>query len=108
MASATQHRPNTSTPGDGSRTITILDSNPREDSSGEDHPSGPSSVALLRLRGGPRRTRQRVAWDEDVVDNEGAGKKKSKSLFAISQKYIITHLICLFFHLLSLLYLPQT
>ena len=106
MASATQHRPNTSTPGDGSRTITILDSNPREDSSGEDHSSGPSSVALLRLRGGPRRTRQRVAWDEDVVDNEGAGKKKSKSLFVISQKkYTITHLIC---HLLSLLYLPQT
>ena len=35
-------------------------------------------VGVLRLRGA-RRTSQRVAWTEDVVDNEGMGKKKSKS-----------------------------
>ena len=86
MASATRHRPNTLTPLDGSRTITILDSNPREDNLGGRHSSGASPAGSLRLRGGPRRTRQRVAWNEDVVDNEGAGKKKSKSLFVISRR----------------------
>ncbi|KAJ2978110.1 hypothetical protein NUW54_g11333 [Trametes sanguinea] len=35
------------------------------------------STRTLRLRGAPR-NRQRVVWREDVVDNEGAGKKKSK------------------------------
>ncbi|EIW84562.1 hypothetical protein CONPUDRAFT_24922, partial [Coniophora puteana RWD-64-598 SS2] len=79
-ATAAQHRPNTGAPTDGSRTITLRDSQPRpEDDSG----AGPSSgeahvVGALRLRGQPRRTRARVAWDEGVVDNEGAGKKKSK------------------------------
>ena len=37
-------------------------------------------VPVLRLRGGPR-SQQRVAWREGVVDNENAGKKKSKSAF---------------------------
>ncbi|GMK55227.1 hypothetical protein CspeluHIS016_0202830 [Cutaneotrichosporon spelunceum] len=37
----------------------------------------PSSVGVLRLRGGPGR-RQRVVWTSDTVDNEGMGKKKSK------------------------------
>ena len=35
-------------------------------------------TGTLRLRGGPR-DRPRVVWDEDVVDNEGLGRKKSKS-----------------------------
>jgi hypothetical protein len=34
-------------------------------------------VGVLRLRGGP--TRRRVVWRDDTVDNEGMGKKKSKS-----------------------------
>lgn len=36
----------------------------------------------LQLRGGPV-TNRRVQWDEDVVDNEGLGRKSSKgaSLF---------------------------
>ena len=45
--------------------------------------------AVLRLRGAARegeeveaegsvRTRRRIQWAEDVVDNEGMGKKKSK------------------------------
>lgn len=37
------------------------------------------TVGVLKLRGAQRRTCQRVAWDADVVDNEGCGKKKSKS-----------------------------
>ncbi len=75
-------RPNTSAASDGSRTITIQDSNPREEganSSGED-----SEVGRLRLRGATRRDRAgrpRVVWREDVVDNEGAGRKSSKSSF---------------------------
>jgi protein phosphatase 1 regulatory subunit 11 len=76
-------RPSASAPSDGSRTITIRDSQPREEgtgsSSGED-----SGVGMLRLRGAPRtrdRNRPRVVWREDVVDNEHAGKKSSKSLY---------------------------
>ena len=37
-----------------------------------------NTVGVLHLRGGRRRG-PRVAWTEDVVDNEGMGKKKSKS-----------------------------
>jgi len=59
-------------PTDGSRTITLRDSQPRPEDDGD------LVVGALRLRGEPRRTRQRVAWDEDVIDNEGCGKKKSK------------------------------
>ena len=37
------------------------------------------SIGVLRLRGGPIQ-RQKVNWTEETVDNEGMGKKKSKSL----------------------------
>lgn len=58
------------------------DVQPRPDggSSGDPASLEEASIGALRLRGGPRRTRQRVAWNVDVVDNEGAGKKKSKSM----------------------------
>ncbi|KAG1835124.1 phosphatase inhibitor-domain-containing protein [Suillus variegatus] len=69
-----QGRTYTSAPADGSRTITLHDSQPRP----EDDASQPGVAGTLRLRGEPRKTRQRVAWDEDVIDNEGCGKKKSK------------------------------
>jgi len=36
-------------------------------------------AGTLRLRGAPR-DGPRVAWDEHVVDNEGLGRKKSKSM----------------------------
>jgi len=39
--------------------------------------TGPAPAGTLRLRGGLR-NRPRVVWDEDVVDNEGLGRKKSK------------------------------
>jgi protein phosphatase 1 regulatory subunit 11 len=97
---ATQGRSHTSAPTDGSRTITLLDSQPRpEDDVG---PSSDSIVGALRLRGEPRRTRQRVVWDEDVIDNEGCGKKKSKSTYF--QPWILAMLTNVPF---SLLYIPQ-
>lgn len=75
-------RPSASAPSDGSRTITLLDSQPEEGRSGS---SGEDDVGTLRLHGAPRtreRNRPRVVWREDVVDNEGAGKKSSKSEYA--------------------------
>ncbi|KAF9802976.1 hypothetical protein IEO21_09766 [Rhodonia placenta] len=72
---ATRPRPSTSAPSDGSRTITVHDNQPGE---GDASPNANSeSVGRLRLRGAPR-NRPRVVWREDVVDNEGAGKKSSK------------------------------
>ncbi|KAG9047297.1 hypothetical protein FS837_002605 [Tulasnella sp. UAMH 9824] len=60
--------------------MTIRDSQPQEDeASGSDErraePAQRSGV--LKLRGGPK-SRPQVQWTDDVVDNEGAGKKKSK------------------------------
>ncbi|KZT02262.1 uncharacterized protein LAESUDRAFT_685741 [Laetiporus sulphureus 93-53] len=68
-------RPRPSAPSDGSRTITL-----NETQSGEEgtlSEAGGESIGRLRLRGATR-THQRVVWREDVVDNEGAGKKSSK------------------------------
>ena len=90
MATAMQWRPHTLAPTDGSRTITLRDSQPLPEdgdaagssatpSSGEPH----TTVGVLKLRGVQRRTRQRVAWGADVVDNEGCGKKKSKSAYFV-------------------------
>lgn len=77
---ASRPGPSTGTPTDGSRTIVVHDSQPREDSGNGDDASGGGrpNDGILRLRGGPR-NRPRVAWTEDVIDNEGMGKKKSKS-----------------------------
>jgi hypothetical protein len=70
---------------DSSRTLTIQDI----------HSNGSSTsdgvmVGVLRLRGGHRTigNHPQVAWDEDVVDNEGCGRKKSKSAF------VAFYLIC--------------
>ncbi|GBE88061.1 Type 1 phosphatases regulator YPI1 [Sparassis crispa] len=71
---ATRQRP--LTPLDGSRTITLQDSQRAEDTSVPNAASS-ETVGALRLRGAPR-NRQQVVWREDVVDNEGAGRKSSK------------------------------
>ncbi|THU97230.1 hypothetical protein K435DRAFT_663012 [Dendrothele bispora CBS 962.96] len=82
MAS-TRRRPHTSAPGDGSRTITITNT-PADEQHGDDAPeesSGEPStrvVGSLKLRASNKKTRQRVGWSDDVVDNEGCGKKSSK------------------------------
>ena len=87
MALNTRMRPSTGTPNDGSRTITIRDSQPRDEGdegagAGDVNVDGVDQtgrdVGVLRLRGGPS-NQPRVSWKEDVVDNEGMGKKKSKS-----------------------------
>lgn len=75
MSHTVAHGPSTSAPSDGSRTLILHDAQPessRHDSNGNGHDVGP-----LRLRG-VHRNQQRVSWEEDVVDNEGMGKKKTK------------------------------
>lgn len=70
-------RPSPAAMSEASRTVTLL-----ETEHTQDIPAGDEPVGALRLRGAPRqRTRetQRVVWRDDVVDNEGAGKKSSKS-----------------------------
>ena len=78
---ASRAGPSFSSPTHGSRTMTITSAPPvHGNDDGDDienRPDGP--VGVLRLRGGPRNPRQRVVWDDDVVDNEGCGRKKSKS-----------------------------
>ena len=82
MYTATRNGPSTSAPGDSSRTLTITNNPTREENGDEqvDVPEGGQRVGTLRLRT-TRLTGPRVAWDEDVIDNEGFGKKKSKSIF---------------------------
>ncbi|KZP00594.1 hypothetical protein CALVIDRAFT_533598 [Calocera viscosa TUFC12733] len=75
----TRLRPNTGAPTNGSRTLVLDDAQPREEGADE---TGDSSRpheydGVLRLRGGPD-TRPHVVWSEDVIDNEGLGRKKSK------------------------------
>lgn len=77
----------------GSRTLTVEN----------DNSESREPVGVLHLRGTNDLSRdmaqreapppaRRVVWTEDTVDNEGMGKKKSKSMFALTN---------------SLLYLPQ-
>ncbi|KAL5486230.1 YPI1 [Sanghuangporus weigelae] len=67
--------PSTIAPSDGSRTIVLRETQPREE---EEEPS----VGVLQLRATSRPRAQgrppRVTWTEDVVDNEHMGKKKTK------------------------------
>jgi hypothetical protein len=93
-------RPAQGSATDDSRTITIHDPAPRElHPVDPDIPEGTEDgnedglnragqpVLVLNLQGGGNDVRrkkkagQRVVWKEDVIDNEGAGKKKSKSPF---------------------------
>ena len=82
MYAATRNGPSTSAPGDSSRTLTITNNPTREETCDEqgDNPEGGQIIGTLHLRT-TRQTGPRVAWDEDVIDNEGFGKKKSKSNF---------------------------
>lgn len=100
----------------GSRTITIHDPAPRElHPADPDIPEGTEDgnedglnrarqpVLVLNLEGGGNDVRrkkkagQRVVWKEDVIDNEGAGKKKSKSLFhlPLTPAWVLTPLYSL-------------
>jgi len=93
----------TSAPSDGSRTITLQDSQPGPDEGRSLGASRePSSASgLLQLRGGPG-SRPRVVWREDVVDNENMGKRSSKST-AICLEYCCSadrtcDLVCCIYH----------
>jgi hypothetical protein len=103
MHTATRNGPSTSAPGDGSRTLTITNNPTREENGDEqgDDPEGGQIIGTLRLRTA-RLTGPRVAWDEDVVDNEGFGKKKSKSklLFPSLTHYSNSHPIVFIYILL--------
>jgi protein phosphatase 1 regulatory subunit 11 len=58
-----------------------------------------TTQAVLHLRGAERgseniqggETRRRIQWAEDVVDNEGMGKKKSKGLSSLFPIYYPSH-----------------
>lgn len=75
----------TSSPADGSRTITVTIDPTKEESSDDTPGQGSSNgtARVLRLRGA-RNTESRVAWDSDVIDNEHMDKKKSKSAWLTS------------------------
>jgi len=62
-------------PNSGSQTITSTNST-------QPHPSSINSDLVLRLRGASSNDRK-VKWDDDVIDNETLGKKKSKSMFLL-------------------------
>ena len=62
----------------------------------------PPLQAVLRLRGaatdvergdGEGSERRRIQWAEDVIDNEGMGKKKSKGMIFISSSLSIIIII---------------
>jgi len=67
-----------------SRTLTQTNAPTRPTGTNHAGPSEPTGV--LKLRGGPSR-RQKVVWSEETVDNEGMGKKKSKSTFRDETKF---------------------
>ena len=103
MARVPQSGPSSAMSREGSHTALVVQ-NPAEqrDASALAPPAG-----TLRLRGGPRNG-PRVAWDEAVVDNEGLGRKKSKSTYFLALEkrecgMRIETGVCF-----SLLYLPQT
>ena len=79
---ATRPQPSVA-PAAGARTITTTGAQPQENIGSGEEGGGASDgnvVGVLRLRAGRARGQgPRVAWTEDVVDNEGMGKKKSKS-----------------------------
>ena len=66
----------------GSRTMTLhpeeLVEDAGPDSLEEANDSSQQPVGTLKLRGSP--SDRKVKWDDGVVDNEGLGKKKSKSM----------------------------
>lgn len=66
---AQRRNPDTAAPSATSGSQTILQS--------EQTPNQPPS-ATLRLRATGPETRRHIQWAEDVVDNEGMGKKSSK------------------------------
>ena len=74
MSNSTRQDAQASTAGSSTVTVTPATA---ETGAGPSQPPR-NTVGVLKLRGGPSR-RQRVVWSDETVDNEGMGKKKSKS-----------------------------
>lgn len=89
---------------DGSRTALVVQIAEQRDASAAtasaslpDLAVGLAPAGTLHLRGAPRNG-PRVAWDEHVVDNEGLGRKKSKSALNRSMRLEdICNSCCFFF-----------
>ena len=83
MSLVAQSGPASSMSREGSRTMLVVQ-NAAEQRDASALPELDGALAppagTLRLRGA-HRDGPRVAWDEAVVDNEGLGKKKSKSTY---------------------------
>lgn len=78
MALATQGGPSSSMSREGSHVELAVQGAEQVDISAQTGlAAGPAPAGTLHLRGGLR-NRPHVAWGEDVVDNEGLGRKKSK------------------------------
>ncbi|KAH9001664.1 phosphatase inhibitor-domain-containing protein [Lactarius akahatsu] len=78
MSFAPQSGPPSSMPREGSRVAVAVQGTEQVDTLAQtDLAAGPAPAGTLHLRGGPH-NRPHVVWGEDVVDNEGLGRKKSK------------------------------
>ena len=70
----------------GSR-VQVEPSEPQASTSTNGNGSSTAPVGVLKLRGTPKR-RQRVMWSEGTIDNEGMGKKSSKSESRIKVMFV--------------------
>ncbi|KAH9029200.1 phosphatase inhibitor-domain-containing protein [Lactarius hengduanensis] len=78
MAFVSQSGPSSSMQREGSHVAVAVQVTEQVDTPAQtDLAAGPAPTGSLHLRGGPH-NRRHVAWGEDVVDNEGLGRKKSK------------------------------
>jgi len=83
MALVPQGGPSNAMSREGSRTALMVQNAAQRDASAASTPElavGLAPAGTLRLRGA-QRDGPHVAWNEDVVDNEGLGRKKSKSTY---------------------------
>mgnify|MGYP002477718697 FL=1 len=74
-----QRTPQGPTPAShSSRTLTLSDA-PPSSSSSDPQPAPANPLPTLRLRGRADPGARGVTWSDNTVDNEGLGRKKSKS-----------------------------
>jgi protein phosphatase 1 regulatory subunit 11 len=87
-------------PESGSRTITQTATPVRDADQNANNGESSAPTGVLKLRGGPSR-RQRVVWSEGTVDNEGMGKKKSKSTccpYHVRVCILADNVVCCIYH----------
>ena len=111
MSLAPHGGPSSAMSREGSRTALVVQNAEQRDASSvalSGLAVGLPPAGTLRLRGAPR-DGPHVAWDEHVVDNEGLGRKKSKStcLQELMLEDIYIYNAEGPSHVFSLLHLPQ-